>query len=233
MPICDCGLSKYLIFSHRISRKWVVSMKIIDGEIYNRRITASPGQYVHFLAGKKISIETFAIEAGGHDFNYQVMSRATVNGRPESVVTTQRALEREFWERRYVQRTFAPISIGLGPKGPEVEVTYGEVSPQVYESRVETSVVAWSVQFLWHRLAKAGGARLSASKSVRAKQGVAVGQGTAHLNTVPDMIAHLGIYVPSADEDKFQPLKNGLGTIDIIGTDNNTIGGWLTRVFGK
>ncbi|MQP65846.1 hypothetical protein GE253_10885 [Niveispirillum sp. SYP-B3756] len=208
-------------------------MKIIEGEIYIRGPEVNSGQYVHFLAGKKISVETFAIEAGGHDFNYQVMSRATANGKPESILTTQRALEREFWERRYVRRTFAPISVGRGSDGPKLEITYGEVSPQVYVSSVETDIVAWSIQFLWHRLAKAGGARLSASKTVRARQGVAVGQGTAQLNTLPDLAAHLRVHIPSADSGKYNLLKNGLGTSDVIGTDKNTIGGWLTRVFDR
>ena len=233
MPICDCGLSDRLIFFHRISRKWVVGMKIIDGEIYYQRLVAEPGQYLHFLAGRKISVETYAIEAGGHDFNYQVMSRATVDGKPESILTTQKALEREFFEKRHVQRTFAPVSIGPAPDGPKVAITYGEVSPQVYESKVETDIVAWTVQFLWHRLAKAGGARLSASKTVRARQGVAVGQGTAQLNALPDMAAHLRIHIPSMDASKYKLLIDGLGTRDVIGIEDNSIRGWLTRVFDK
>ncbi|MDG5497835.1 hypothetical protein [Niveispirillum sp. BGYR6] len=208
-------------------------MKVIANEAYVPAITANPGSYICFIAGNKIAVETFAIEPGTHEFNYEVNSRSVKDGMPEAVVTTRQALEREFTERRYVKRSHVPLSVSFadGITKPKAAITYGEVAPQVYVSKVDTMLVAWSIEFLWHRLAGPGGAGLSRNSKKQAGN-MAQALGSAAVDSLPDLSSYLQVHIPFADRQKLKSLGRGFGTMDIIGTEQSLLDRWATRVFG-
>lgn len=210
-------------------------IKIIDGTSYMPVWFPNPGDYIHFIAGNKIAVETFAVEAGTHDFNYEVNSRHTSNGNPESILTTENALKEEFKERRYVNRSFIPISadFSVGIKNIKADITYGEVTPAIYDSKVKSPLVAWSIEFKWHRLVMAEKIKKAKTARGKRKQDIIAARGTAALESLPDLNGHLRVYVPSSDIQKFSKLKQGFGTTDIIGTNSGIIEEWITRVFGR
>ncbi len=108
-------------------------------------------------------------------------------------------------------------------------MTYGEVAPQIYQSKVASPVVAWSINFKSHRLVAAQGAIGSAGNAVRPnKNAVSVAQASANLQNIRAGFDYLMVWIPVRDFARTRILTNGFGTTDIIGTERS----WLTRVFG-
>lgn len=64
-------------------------------------------------------------------------------------------MDQEFFERRVVSRLPIPISVGWSDGQPDVRLTLGEVSPQVYETQLPGTKVAWELNFRSHRLVAA------------------------------------------------------------------------------
>ena len=131
-------------------------IRVVRGIAYRQLRIIAPGDALFFTGTHRIAVETWALDWGQHEFDYELNSRATdPQGRPQPIATTEQALAREFMERRVVSRQMIPISVGMDGSRPKVAMTMGEVSPQVYESRVPTDVVAWSLHFRSHRLVAA------------------------------------------------------------------------------
>ncbi len=96
---------------------------------------------MYFVAGKTLALETCALEWGKHYFDYEVQSRETDDlGRPTAIATSERAISREFFERRSVSRLPVPLSFGYtnGNRIPEAQLTLGEVAAQICTSTVST-----------------------------------------------------------------------------------------------
>lgn len=143
-------------------------LRVVDGVTWHQFAIVNPGQSLYFLAGNSVMVETWALDWGKHEFDYEINSRQTANGKPQAIATTREALQREFMERRVVSRYPIPVSIGVNglPALPDVELTLGEAKPQVYVSRIDASQIAWSLNFRSHRYAGAvGGKRASAGRA--------------------------------------------------------------------
>lgn len=206
-------------------------IRTIRGVQYRQFAPVTPGNRLFMTCGSMIAIETWAVTWGQHDFVYEVNSRST-NGadQPLSIATTRKALEREFVERRAVNRLFMPFSVGDsdGNKIPEVEMTYGEVAPQVYQSKEASAVVAWCINFKRHRLVAAQGSVSAVRNTVRPnKNAPFVAQASSNLENVPSGFEYLMVYVPVREHPAARIYTNGFGTMDVIGTERS----WLTRVF--
>lgn len=121
-----------------------------------------------------------------------------------------------------------PISIGLDGHRPKVEMTKGEVNPQVYESRVTSTTVAWSLHFRTHRYVNAAqfGLRTKANVSEVARTAV-----TGQMN--PSSFDYLMVRVPVTDYARFRLLPAGFGVADLIGRDPSLVERWIARVFGR
>ncbi len=134
-------------------------IRVLQGTSFRRVGTINPGENLYIRAGAVICIETWALDWAQHDFQYEVNSRQTVQGVPEAIATTRSALQNEFVERRVVTRMPIPVSVGDSNRNhiPEINLTMGEVSPQIYRSRLNSSPLAWSIKFKYHRSVGAGG----------------------------------------------------------------------------
>jgi hypothetical protein len=209
-------------------------IRIIRGVHYRQLMIINPGECLYITTGRSIAVETWAVPMGQHEFDYGINSRATdVHERPISIASTSNALEAEFMERRIVVRQAVPFSIGdsNGNKIPEIDMTYGEVAPQVYHSKQTSPTVAWSINFKGHRLVSAHSVTKNfARKPLSRKQnGIAMAKNTPAMQNVATSSEYLMIYVPVSDYPKHKIYREGFGTMDIIGTDRS----WLTRVFSK
>ncbi|SFR98511.1 hypothetical protein [Sphingomonas jatrophae] len=195
--------------------------RTIRGTTYRQFRTVFPGSRLFFVSGRDIAIEHWAYEVGQHEFDYEVNSRRTgANGRPEAIATTRDALAREFMEGRAIGRMPIPLSIGDsdGNRLPEVQMTYGEVAPQLYRSRVDSERVAWSVNFVRHYHLNTQGrigmglaiARPNANVSASAAR-------TAAAQNMQSGFNYLMLWIPARDFERTELLPGGFGTMDMIG----------------
>lgn len=83
----------------------VSPIRVIGGTPYRSYRIINPGGNLYLLAGSSIAVETWALDWGQHEFDYEVNSRPIDGrGRPTAIATTRSALQREFMERRVVSR---------------------------------------------------------------------------------------------------------------------------------
>lgn len=113
--------------------------------------TIYQGQVLYFTAGATVAVEKHDMRPGGTEFDFQVTSRATRNGQPEPIMAMQSSLDREFLESRVKTNLYGlPLSLGNGVemvRQRRVELSYGELRPQIFHSKVETNPVAWYIWF--------------------------------------------------------------------------------------
>lgn len=204
-------------------------IRVVRGVAYRQLAIVNPGGALFFTGAYRIAVETWALDWGQHEFDYELNSRAAdAQGRPQAIATTEAALAREFMERRAVMRQVIPISVGADSGRPKVALTMGEVSPQVYESRVRTGVVAWTLHFRSHRLVA------SAQFGLRVKGNVAaVAQTTVTGQMNPSGLDYLMVRVPVAEYARFRILPGTFGVTDVIGRDPGLVERWTARVFGR
>lgn len=208
-------------------------VRLIKGAPFRQVATVNAGENFYLAAGRQIAVETWAIDWGKHVFDYELNSRpVSANGRPQAIATTRSALEREFMERRVVSRYPIPVSVGMNGmrRAPDVALTLGEVSPQVYTSRVEGPRVAWSLAFRSHRHNGAVGGK-------RASQGRATANatmpGSGRAGGMSTSFNYLAVYVPAADWGAARELPGGFGVTDLIGTEPGLIQRWIARITGE
>lgn len=214
-----------------------VGVRTIGGREFRTFRTITPGERLFLIAGRTIAVETWAVEWGQHEFDYEVNSRALdAGGRPQAIATTREALRREFVERRVVTRQPVPISVafpgGLSP--PRVELTYGEASPSIYTSRQGGAQLAWSIIFKSHRHVAAQGTIGAAKSAVtRNRNAPVVADGTAAMRSLPAGFDYLMLYLPVEDMPRSRILAGGFGVTDVIGTEQSWFDRWWTRVVGE
>lgn len=214
-----------------------IGSRLIAGDAFRPLNTVSPGDNLFFTAGAVIAVETWAVEMGHHEFDYEVNSRTTgAGGRPDAIASTRGGLRNEFVERRIVSRLPIPISIGdfSTSRLPKVALTYGEVSPQIYRSKSISPTIAWSLKLKAHRFVAAQGKTSIARNSVmRNRNAIAAASHTVRMQTFPIGEPHLLIYVREADFVRTRILKSGFGVTDLIGTEPSFIEHWVTRILPK
>ena len=72
-------------------------VRIIDGHPFRSYAVLNPGQSLYLASGRMIAVETWALDWGQHEFDYELNSRPVgPNGRPGAIATTRSALQREF-----------------------------------------------------------------------------------------------------------------------------------------
>lgn len=198
-------------------------IRYLKGVPYRQFRAIFPGETLFLLSGRMIAVEHWAYEPGQHEFDYQVNSRQVeANGRPQAIMTTRTALEREFMERRVVSRAVVPVSIGdsNGNRIPEVQMTYGEVLPQIYRSTVASSKIGWSVSFRQHRHVSTQGT-MGTAKSI-AKPNASVMRNanrSARAQNMQSGFNYLMVWIPESQFGQTSMLENGFGVTDLIGTD--------------
>lgn len=168
--------------------------------------------------------------------------------RGKGVATTRTALDREFLERR-VKTNLAGLPISVGnvaavARGGDAELTYGEIAPQLFESRVPTIPVAWTVRFVRSHYAGGGGtsARLNRPSPAKAPKAVANAQAWANgaasaragggRSPGPDIRivgidATLRVYVEQADRARYMRASRPFGKRDLIGYEPS----WYERLW--
>lgn len=211
-------------------------IRVVRGVAYRQLAILNPGDALFFTGPHSIAVETWALDWGQHEFDYELNSRAVdAQGRPQAIATTDNALAREFTERRVVTRQPIPISIGLDGGRPKVAMTTGEVTPQVYRSKVAGEAVAWSLHFRAHRLvAFATGGRSSVMNAARPNANAsAIAQATVAGQANPSGFDYLMVRVPVTDFARFRILPSGFGVRDLIGRDPGFFERWTARIFGK
>lgn len=210
--------------------------RTIKGTTFRQFATVEETQKLFFVSGQTIAVETWALMMGQHEFDYQLNSRETSpDGLPQAIATTEGALDREFLERRVVFRSPIPLSVAF-PNGlkPVADITYGEVVPQIYKSRVRTSTVAWSLNFKKHYLNSVQGKFGTAKGAVSPSSGaLATAQMSAAAQNIATGLEYLTVYVPVADFGKTRRLNDGFGVNDVIGQNPSWIDGWMTKVRGE
>lgn len=207
-------------------------LRVVDGVTWHQFAIVNLGRSRNFLAGKSVMVETWALDWGKHEFDYELNSRLTANGRPQAIATTEEGLRREFMERRVVSRYPIPVSIGMnGLRAlPDVEFTLGGAKPQVYASRINTSRLAWSLKFRSHRYVGAvGGKRASAGRATSGAGMPGMGRGAGMATGFDYLMVHL----PLSDYTAAQVLPRGLGTTDVIGREPGLLERWIARVTGQ
>ena len=137
----------------------------IGQERFRLVATIEEGQSSYFTAGAAIAVEKYDMRIGRSEFDFQVASRRVRGGTPESIASTQDSMDREFLENRVKSNLYGlPVSVGnlVGmARERRVQLTYGEVRPQVFRSGVETRPVAWRIWFkrTWYTGAASGRGR--------------------------------------------------------------------------
>ena len=113
--------------------------RVIEGIAFRSYRIVNPGENLFVIAGGRVAVETWALDWGRHEFDYELNSRGLdARGRPGAIATTRSSLTNEFIERRAVSRQPIPISVAANglTRAPDVAMTLGEVRPQVYTSRL-------------------------------------------------------------------------------------------------
>jgi hypothetical protein len=208
------------------------SMRIINGTQFRPFRIVNPGENLYFTSGRMVAVETWAVEWGKHEFDYELNSRPLdPRGRPQAIATTREALEREFLERRVVSRYPVPVSFALNGtrRLPTVEMTYGEARPQVYTSRVDGGQVAWSLHFRSHQHHGAvGGKRASQGRNM-------AGPGPSGMGRAEGLATgfnYLMVYLPVNDHGGARPYPNGFGVTDLIGREPTMLERWTAWITG-
>lgn len=212
-------------------------VRTVRGVEYRPLAIVNPGDALFFTGTRRIAVETWALDWGQHEFDYEVNSRRLDNtGKPEAIATTERALAREFLERRAVLRQPIPVSVGF-PNGlvPQIRMTMGEVAPQIYESGIPGTMVAWSLRFRHHRLVAAATGTMSSVKNgaVRNPNADAISRASVTGQAVPSGFDYLMVRVPVAEYARFRILRTGFGVTDLIGTEPGLIQSWIARITGR
>jgi hypothetical protein len=207
--------------------------RTISGREFKPFRVVNPGQNLYFAAGRSIAIETWALDWGKHEFDYELNSRPmSTAGRPSAIATTREALEREFLERRVVSRYPVPVSVAMNgiDRAPTIELTLGEARPQIYATRLPSATVAWSLNFRAHRHhGGVGGKRASQGRSMSPGSPPGIGRGAG----MATGFNYLMIYLPTADWAKAQLYPAGFGVMDVIGQEPGLIERWTAWITGK
>jgi hypothetical protein len=212
-------------------------IRYLKGVAFRQFRTIFPGETLFMLSGRVIAVEHWAYEPGQHEFDYQVNSRQIeASGRPQAIMTTRAALEREFMERRAVSRAVVPVSIGdsNGNRIPEVRMTYGEVAPQIYTSTVNSDRVGWSLSFRSHRHVSTQGT-LGTAKSI-AKPNASIQSSanrSARAQNMQSGFNYLMLWIPESQFGQTRILENGFGVTDMIGTDISLTQRMINWVTGR
>lgn len=210
-------------------------VRVIGGIPFRSFRVVNPGENLYFVAGRTIAVETWALDWGQHEFDYELNSRGVdAEGRPSPIATTRSALQREFLERRVVSRYPIPVSVGFNGlhRLPDVELTMGEAHPQVYASKLAGPHLAWSLSFRTHRHTGAvGGKRASAGRVGPSASSTLPGSGRA--GGMQTDFNYLMVYLPVSDFPSARIMPGGFGVIDVIGTDPGLIERWIARITGR
>lgn len=208
------------------------------GGTYRAVMELGAGNTIYFLAGARIAIEKWEMRPGRTNIEFQVNSRATRDGRPISIATNEETLRDEFIERTVAGRQVVPISVGelsnlRQGRAPSVALTYGEASPQIFQSTVRTRPVAWTVAFRDTRHAGMGGARMRRPSGAKASQAGQLAreqaEGAARLRAVTSM-TFLRIFVNIADVGSYRVLDEPIGNGDVTGRRPSLIEQMMSRV---
>ena len=215
-----------------------MSVRFFAGRTWRPFQIVNPGATLTMIAGPLIAVETWAVEWGQHEFDYEVNSRPLArDGQPQAIMTTRQALRDEFFERRVVPRQPIPFSMAF-PNGmmsrPEIALTYGEVAPQTYQSRISASQVGWQIAFKEHRLnavvGKMGSVKNAAKRNNNAS---AIANGANQMENMPSSFDYLMVYIPTLRSGEARVLPGGFGAIDVIGDDPSLVQQWMSRLFGR
>jgi len=212
----------------------------IGADSFQFRSTVDEGQTFCFFAGSTIAVEKWDARPGSTEFDFQVMSRAAPDGRAGAIMSSREGLYREFNEARVKSNLFGlPISggnvvaVARGRAAPEL--TYGELQPQVFRSRVTSNLVAWTLWFpRAHYVGMGGVPRIpgTAKPSAAARAGAATAraEGAAAMGAMSQrdpsladgsagpvgMAATLRVYILLADLAKFRVSPQRFDTHDMI-----------------
>lgn len=214
----------------------------VGKDVYVLVATIDETQSLSFLAGTAIAVEKMDMRPGGTEFDYQVNSRGVRNGRPEDIMVMQNSLDREFMEARVKSNVYGlPVSIGnlmAMARGAPLELSYGELRPQVFTSKVTTDPVAWTIHFkrayysgvatrpslsrpsgtAVDKLANQATTRADASASA----GAATATGGARNRSAPGNVQPIGVdavlrlYVRETDLSRYKPSSKIFGDHDMI-----------------
>ena len=196
-------------------------MRTIRGVAYRRMRAIYPNESVYLITGNQIAIEHWAYEIGQHYFDYEVNSRSVgPDGRPTAIASMRSGLEREFMERRVNTRGAIPVSIGDsdGNRIPEVGMTYGELAPQIYQSRVAGPQVAWSIKFRRQQyVAAQTPTRTALTLAGRKPDPVHHAENSVRAQNMQGGHNYLVLWVPASSFSATRFLPNGFGVLDYIG----------------
>ncbi len=123
----------------------------VDGRLFRLVGTVDEGSSLYFSGGRSIAVEKFDMRPGGTEFDFQVNSRAFRGGRPQAVASTQAGMDNEFMEAR-VKSNLVGLPLSYGNinemrRQRRIELSYGELRPQVFTSRVAGAPLAWRIWF--------------------------------------------------------------------------------------
>lgn len=119
----------------------------VNGKLYRYVRSIDEGQTLYFMAGREIVVERFDMRPGGCEFDFQINSRP---GRGP-IAAMRSGLDKEFDEPRVKSNFFGvpirPSDAIAMAQARRVTMTYGEIAPKVYRSKVMTSPVGWTIWF--------------------------------------------------------------------------------------
>lgn len=210
-------------------------VRVFDGVPFRNYRVLNPGQNLYLVAGTRIAVETWALDWGKHEFDYELNSRSLVGGRPGAIATTRTALQREFLERRVVTRYPIPVSVGFNGmnKLPDIALTLGEVKPQVYTSKMAGPQLGWSLAFRSHRHHGAVGGKRASTSRVGPNASSTTMPGSGRGAGLATGFNYLMVYLPVADFATAREMPGGFGVMDMIGTDPSLWDRWTARIFGQ
>ncbi|MES3085207.1 MULTISPECIES: hypothetical protein [Sphingomonas] len=209
----------------------------IDRKTFRLVATVNEGGSLYFSAGAVIAVEKYDMRIGKSEFDFQVNSRRFRGRVPEPIAASQAGLDREFMESRVKSNLMGlPVSVGNAvamARDRRIELTYGEVRPQVFRSSVPTQPVAWRIWFkqTWYSGQASGRSMLGKAKasdglkaSASAAGSAAIGgaSGRSITTFAPNAIGPLTndagilrVYVPT--EDPFTLFRRPFDSHDLIG----------------
>ncbi len=187
----------------------------IDRNYYKLVAILEEGQTLYFSAGQSIAVEKFDMRIGSTEFDYQVNSRQFRGGIPDSIMTMQQSLDDEFNEGRVKSNLYGlPVSLGnLGQMARQrrIELSYGELKPQVFRSTVTTTPVAWRIWFKrTYYTGAASGRGYRGGKGPNAgPNAVATAGGSARIGTGSEAAS------PRLGSGEIGPLTNDAGVLRV------------------
>ena len=233
----------------------MTALKNYKGLLFTPVRDVAEGAAFYFLAGRTICIEKYSFVEGATEFDYSVNSRVTRDGQPEKLMAMANSLRNEFFVHRIASRYPIPFNFGktgtgsaLDPNSYEWAITYGEVAPQIFESKQGlpsfNGPIAWSVRF---KRAWVNSNPSPTSALNRLRQGVSRPSArrlqTIGRSDVPnsaygarlDALASdffLRIWINALDEPVFKALAEPVGEGDVIFQDP-TLLDRLQGLFGQ